>query len=157
MFAVHLTLKKREVLFFVSAAVLAVVCVIAVIHATRGPRETAQSENGATYSLNVKNDGYNEFFSRLGLEAESQPTEEDEVRIPGEFNGEYDKYNELQRRSGLDLTPYRGKQIRRLTFALHGANENECAVLLVLDGRVIGGHITSGEYGAEMSALTDRN
>ena len=49
---------------------------------------------------------------------------------------------------GFDLEPYRGKTADMLVYTL-GGDSPACAVMLLCGGKVIGGHLTDGEYGSE--------
>ena len=155
LFALNLSVKgikklkgitKNKKLIFAAAAVIVLAAAAAFI-CTR-PSASAKSESGAEYSTVIEDEDYSAFFSQLGIDAEEKPSEEKTVIVPYEFNGVYSGYNGLQKQAGLDLYPYRGTEARRLVFALRNAKARY-AVLLVRDGRVIGGHLTNGEYGGE--------
>lgn len=156
MFAVRLSLKKSKKLLFIAVAalVLTAVCAFAAVNLFEKPRDTAQSGKTGSYSLNVQNGGYSAFFAQIGLQTGDTPQSEKTVLIPGEFDEVYSAYNELQQAAGLDLTPYKGTEAKLLTFPLN-SGKADFAVLLVKHGRVIGGHLTNGEYGSEMLPLTE--
>ncbi len=157
MFAIQLSVKQSKKKLIAMAAigtVMAVICVIATVKILEKPRNTAQSSNSGSYSLVVNDSDFSGFFGQFGLEAELIPEKERSVTIPEEFDDVYISYNELQKKAGLDLSAYKGKQARQLTFRLKNGRA-DYAVLLVLDNRVIGGHLTNGEYGSEMLPLTD--
>ena len=63
-----------------------------------------------------------------------------------EFNNTYNKYNDLQKKIGLDLSRYKGRTAEEITYELKNS-ETKYAVLLVYENRVIGAHLTNGEYG----------
>ncbi len=155
MFAVPVSLKKSKWLFFAALAAVAAAAVLlaaVTVRVLRDPPDTAVADGGASYSLRVENDSYSAFFSQLGLDADDKPCMERTVRIPAVFDTTYTAYNDLQKHAGLDLTPYRGLQAQQLTFPLHGGGAR-FAVLLVKGERVIGGHLTDGEYGSDMLPL----
>lgn len=155
MIAVPVSLKKtRKVLMAVAATALAVICVIATVRLLDAPRDTTTAQSGRQYALSVEQDSYADFFSRLGMTAEKTPLMEKTVRIPDVFDVVYDGYNELQKQAGLDLAPYKGLQARLLTFRVANAKA-DFATILVKDGRVIGGHLTDGEYGSELYPLLE--
>lgn len=91
------------------------------------------------------------FLAGLGC-TDFEPVAEENVKIPAEFDEVYTRYNDIQAQSGFDLRPYRGKTVSRRTYALRGA-DTDYAVLLVANGKVIGGHLTNGEYGGEDQPL----
>ena len=145
--------RRKRLLIAIAAVVLAtaITCTVAAILHEEKPADKAQGSKGE-YSLVVENGEYREFFSQLGIDSEAQPNDIRSVTIPSEFNKTYEDYNELQRRAGLDLSRYKGEQAQLLTFSI-SSKETPLAVLLVKDGRVIGGHLTNGEYGGEMLPL----
>ena len=154
MFALSVSPKQSKRLLAVVCAVftaLAVVCVIAVVHLTDKPPETAVAGE-KTISLRTDGNDCGAFFRQLGLTAGATPVMEKTVRIPGEFDEVYTRYNELQKQAGLDLMPYRGLQAKQLTFELQNAAVRY-AVVLIKENRVIGGHLTDGEYGSELLPL----
>lgn len=154
LFALNLSVKridlkklvKHKKLIFAAVAVLILAAAAAFIFSL--PSGTAESEGGAKYSTVVTDEDYAAFFSQLGIDAEEKPAEEKTVIVPYEFNAVYSEYNELQKQAGLDLYPYRGTEARRLVFPLKNGKAR-LAVLLVREGRVIGGHLTNGEYGSK--------
>lgn len=155
MFAVPVSLKKtKKIGLAVAATVLAVICVVATVRILDRPRDTATSAAGKQYALAVERDGYAAFFRQIGIAAAEKPLMEKTVRIPDVFDAVYAAYNDLQKQAGLDLAPYRGLQARLLTFRTD-APVNGFATLLVKDGRVIGGHLSDGEYGSRQYPLTE--
>ena len=56
-------------------------------------------------------------------------------------------------RGAVKVLEVRGQEAVQLTFSVRNRTETPRAVLLVLRGCVIGGHLTDGIYGSEPSAL----
>ena len=157
MFAIQFSLKQSKKKLIIIAAictVLAAICVTATVKILEKPRNKAQSNKSGEYSLVVKDNDFRAFFLLLGIDSESTPESEQSVRIPDEFDEVYNEYNELQKKAGLDLSLYKGKQAKQFKFKIkNGAADY--AVLLVLNNRVIGGHLTNGEYKSKMLPLTE--
>ena len=150
MLALQFSLKKSKIITAVLAVVgtiLAIVCFTATVRLLDKP---SQSVNGL--SLNVENGDYQAFFGQLGIEADTDNISRKSVTIPCEFKKTYEEYNELQKRSGLDLSRYRGEKAELLTFPVK-SDKAGFASVLVCKGRVIAGHLTNGEYGGEMLPL----
>ena len=156
MLSVHFSLKKPK--FSKKAIIAAVIAAVvtaaafAAVHGCSKPPQTLESADGTEYSPVIADDGYSAFFARIGLDAESEPFRETEVTVPFDFDDFYEEYNTLQLHAGMDLAPYKGKRASQMTFRLKPDGEGY-AVILVSDGRVIGGHRTSGEYGGDMLPL----
>jgi len=72
---------------------------------------------------------------------------EGEVRIPQHFGEVYTAYNELQRQQGYDLSRLRGQTVTHYTYRIanhpQGKEQTVVANLLVADGRIVGGDISS--------------
>ena len=157
MFAIQFSVKqskKKIIMLAVIGAVLAAICVAATVNILEKTCDTAKSDSRGEYSLDVKNGDFSAFFGKLGIDSDNAPESEQSVRIPEEFDEVYNEYNELQKKSGLDLSIYKGKQAEQLKFRIKNGAVNY-AVLLLIDNRVIGGHLTNGEYKSEMLPLTE--
>ena len=71
--------------------------------------------DGIDYSgIKTTSDGA-KFLSQYGWSVCGEVAEE-KVRIPVEFDSVLDKYNEIQKRQGMDLTKYRNKTLVRYTY-----------------------------------------
>ena len=88
------------------------------------------------------------FLKQFGWEVESATVQTVEVTMPAEFDKVFVGYNELQKRQGLDLTKYRGKQLTRYTFTVTNYKDAEGTVyanVLVYRNRVVGGDLCSAD------------
>lgn len=90
------------------------------------------------------------FIAQFGWTVSEEPSEVREIVIPSEFDDVYTNYNEIQINQGFDLTDYRGKRVKRWTYAVtnYPGTEGDSADvirinLLVFDGLVIGGDVCS--------------
>ena len=61
-----------------------------------------------------------------------------EIIIPTEFDSLYKSYNSVQKKSGFDLSPYKGKNATLYSFSL---GEEQCVELLLYNGNIIGGDV----------------
>lgn len=94
------------------------------------------------------------FLRQLGYDCGEEPISFLEVIIPQTFNGVYDTYNELQKESGFDLRKYQGKRVRRYTYSVNGyQGQDVVANLLIYDGKVIGGDVSSVAQDGFMEGL----
>lgn len=85
------------------------------------------------------------FLKSFGWEVTTSPVESSQVRIPEKSSDVYDRYNELQKSQGYDLTEYAGKTVMRYVYKINnypGATEPVYATLLIYKDQVIGGDIT---------------
>ena len=91
------------------------------------------------------NDGRVQFLRDFGWEVAPSPVESSQVKIPKETTEVFDRYNQLQKSQGYDLSQYAGKNVMRFVYKIEnypGATEPVYATLLVHKNQVIGGDIT---------------
>ena len=107
---------------------------------------------GASVSYNYEKIKSNEdrinFLKQFGIEVDAEPTKEQQVTIPKEFDKIFAEYNEIQRRQGLDLSAFRKKTVTRYTYRVtnYANYEGEVYVnLLVYRNTVIGGDVCSAD------------
>ena len=89
------------------------------------------------------------FLAQFGLQVEGEP-EEEEVRLPSEFDRVFAAYNELQKRQGLDLSRYAGRKVRRYTYRVTNYGDTDrpvYATVIIYKNRVIGGDLCSPGQG----------
>lgn len=156
MFVFNFKMKssKIPIIFFaVMSAAAAIVCIACMTKMQGKPPSSATCDEIGTYTLQAGNtEEQCLFLEQFGFEPYSENFQSSEVIIPSEFNTVYDEYNELQKKVGLDLSKYKGKNVQKVTYPLKNT-DNETAVLLVFRDTVIGGHITNGEYGEDNKPL----
>ncbi len=93
----------------------------------------------------ASNDGRVGFLKELGWEVAASPKESGQVRIPEPGDPVFDRYNELQKSQGYDLSAYGGKTVMRYVYKIKnypGATDPVYATLLIYKDQVIGGDIT---------------
>lgn len=100
----------------------------------------------AAVSTMSDNDNRVQFLKDLGWDVTTSPTESSQVRIPKEMSPVYERYNQLQKSQGYDLSQYAGKAVMRYVYQVNnypGATEPVYATLLVYKNQIIGGDITN--------------
>ena len=83
------------------------------------------------------------------------PYEVVEFTIPSEFNDVWENYNILQKENGYDLGLYKGKKCKRYTYLIPAKNAR--ANIIVCEGKIIGGDISSITIDGIMKPLEKRN
>lgn len=94
------------------------------------------------------------FLNQCGWLVEGERWQD--VRIPSEFNAAYTEYNRIQKKQGYNLEKYKGTTVREYTYNVTNYphfDENVVAHLLVYNGRVIGGDVSSMEVNGFMQGL----
>ncbi len=100
---------------------------------------------------------HKEFARQLGLETADYPEMIQKVRIPEEFDGFYESYNDMQKSSGFDLFPFRGKKCTLYTYRLQDKNfSGEYLLdLMIYRDRIIGGDVSKDKYNGGISGFSD--
>jgi len=109
---------------------------------------------------NIKsNDDRIDFLRNYGIEVQKEPAEILEVTVPGEFDGVYSKYNEMQKAEGLDLEKYHNKQVKRYTYVVTNYNYDGTvyANLLIYKNNVIGGDVCTADVNGFVRGFTEGN
>ena len=84
---------------------------------------------------------FSEIIRQMGYDDVSEnPYEVVEFIIPKEFNDVWEKYNNLQKENGYDLSLYKGKRCKRYTYLI--PSQNARANVIVAEGKIIGGDIS---------------
>ena len=126
------------------AIVLAVIAgtILAVILLFGG----GNSETPTGTAAVSNNDARVNFLTDMGWEVNTSPAESNQVRIPKEPSEVYNRYNDLQKSQGYDLSRYAGKTVTRYVYRITnypGATEPVYATLLVYKDQIIGGDVTN--------------
>lgn len=100
--------------------------------------------SAVTLETNEQREAY---LTSLGWEFSTDFTEK-EIKIPTEFNDTYNRYNEIQKSQGFDLSAFKGQTVKVYTYNIinyAGYENRDCifANLLVLDNTLIGGDVCS--------------
>lgn len=88
------------------------------------------------------------FLKQFGWETDGNVIEEVTMRIPSEFDRVMNTYNELQKKMGLDLSKYKGKEVTRYTYVVTNYPGYEGTVnanVIVYKKRVVGGDVSSSD------------
>lgn len=148
MFVLKLKIRKKHIISIVIAITAAVVLLIILLSSgNTAPSDSATCDEVGKYSLVAQTVGGEcGFIKQFGYDAVADSRECEPVTIPSVFNDTYEEYNRLQKKIGLDLEAYKGREVQKITYELDNSEE-KYAVILTLKGRVIGAHLTNGEYG----------
>lgn len=146
------SVKASTIKFFavISAAVITLAAVILLVP-EYSPRTTAAiAKTVSEYKFdNIKtNEDREKFLHQFGWTVETQPVEEVTLKIPAEFDKVMNTYNELQKKMGLDLSKYRGREVTRYSYNVTNYPSYSGTVtanVIVYKNRVIGGDISSAD------------
>lgn len=154
MFVFSLRANKKRVIIL--ATLIAVIAV--ALFLTRNSDLPVTDDSGI--SLKASNEDERiAFLSQFGWEIDEDPVQVEEIVIPEKFDETYEKYNEIQRAQNLDLSVYAGKTAKKWTYTVKNYPgyevDNSCirANIIVYEGAVIGGDISSLEQGGFMQGF----
>lgn len=146
------TVRANTLKFFcVIAASLVVLCAIILMIPEYTPVSTKAVATAAeqyNYDKIKTNGDITKFLEQFGWEVDGEPLEEVTIKIPAEFDKVMNSYNELQRNQGLDLSKYRGREVKRYTYKVKNFpnyNGTVMANVIVYKNRVIGGDLCSSD------------
>ena len=135
-----MTAKVNPKKIFIALASIAGLIIALIL--TLGGNKNADPTAVTTMS---DNNSRVQFLKDLGWEVTPSPIESSQVRIPKEMSPTYERYNELQKSQGYDLSRFAGKTVMRYVYQINnypGAAEPVYATLLVYKNQIIGGDIT---------------
>lgn len=134
---------------------------VAVVGTSNADREVSVTDSGI-HELSGRKLSKNEdrvaLLRECGWEVDEEPLEYIEVRIPSEFDGVYNEYNEIQKRQGMDLSKYSGKRVMRYTYKVNNHESKEqgvCVNLILYKDKLIGGDVSSPKLGGFMHGLLE--
>lgn len=149
MFIVSMKMTRKKIVAALSVLLAVGVAFTVFLSSKSAAANVAQNNSKKITDLNAENNEQRiRYLKSFGWEVSEEPTEIVEVAIPTEFNDVYEKYNIIQKKQGFDLSPYRGKTVKRWTYDVKNYPDNKPYVkanLLVFENKIIGGDICSLE------------
>ena len=150
MFIYSLRASSIKFVGAVALSVAALIALVALVPETEASESAAAEAQGVEYVYSgIKtNEDRVKFLSQFGITVDASALEEEEVKIPDNFDKVYLGYNEIQRAQGLDLADYKNKKVTRYTYKVtnyEGYDGDVYANILVLRDRVIGGDVCSAD------------
>lgn len=146
-----MTARVNKTAIFIGLAVIAVtVGLLLSLFGGEAAAPTAATAPADTNDARVK------FLADLGWEVTASPTESMQVRIPKESTEVFERYNQLQKSQGYDLSKFAGKTVMRYVYRINnypGATEPVYATLLVHKDQIIGGDITDSAPGGKIQGF----
>ena len=130
--------NKKKIAIIVAAVVIVVAGLFLIFG---GNDATPTASTGV-----ANNDARVAFLKSFGWEVTTSPVESGQVRIPETGNEVFNRYNELQKSQGYDLSAYAGKTVMRYVYQINNypdATAPVYATLLIYKNQVIGGDVTN--------------
>lgn len=137
---IFLTLTKKKLCVILALTIIALVVLIQFSSATQ------KRIDGSTHSIREN------YLNSIGIEISGKDITVKQIIIPSEFSDVYNRYNELQKQAGFDLSKHKGEQVSLYTYNLP-QNEDMQVHLLVSGDEIIGGDISSVKLNGKMLPL----
>ena len=146
-----LNFKKILMLLGTAAAVI-----LALILLLGGNTQNAVKTDAPSLESNASRV---KFLNDLGWQVKDQPVESGKVKIPKETSSVFERYNNLQKSQGYDLTRFAGKKVMRYVYQVENAGQTTApiyATMLILGGKIIGGDITDTGAGGRICGFKQK-
>ena len=142
------SMRARTLKFFGLICLCLVVVIVGITFVPGYVKASAAPAGEINYGkIKTEQDRIN-FLKQFGWEIKGEAIESESVTIPAEFDKIFGGYNEIQKRQGLDLARYKGKEMMRYTYEISNYPNYDGKVmanLLVYRGKVVGGDICSAD------------
>ena len=151
---------KKSTLKFVGIICLAAVLMISLlvlVPKNDVSAEPAAAETSLNFDKIRSNTDRVKFLKQFGWEVEKRPEKETVVRIPSEFDSIMSSYNDLQKKIGLDLEKFPGKEAVRYTYKVTNYPDYDGEVfanIVICKNSVIAGDVCSADVDGFIHDLT---
>lgn len=143
---------NKKALLLVLGAIIAVIVIVLIAVNGGGSAQNPDIDNSASTPEERL-----DFISQFGWEVNPEPAESINIYIPKDFDAILQRYNAIQTRQGYDLTAHKGKKVERFSYEITNyPNQNTDVFinLLIYDGKVIGGDVSSKNLGGFMHGFS---
>lgn len=136
---IFLTVTKKGLFVALAVAVTFFLCVMWVTSLKVSAINGATHQNRMTYIKSLK------------IDVDEDNVSVKETVIPETFGEVYTKYNEIQKKAGFDLAPFKGREVTVYSYPIK--NQDRILTLIVCEDRIIGGDIADVKIDGEMKPL----
>ncbi len=138
---------SRKFLLLILCILILIVC-----FASRFSEVSGEQNTGDTNQKRV------DFLYSIGCVVDEKDFDKKTITIPVSFGDVYNKYNEIQKSADYDLSLYKGEKCEMFSFDVEkykdfNPEDYAKANLIVYNGRIIGGDISSSKIGGKMYPL----
>ncbi len=152
MFMYTAKVTKFRIIVFILAVAIIISAIIMLIPNEPNADETLNEQmlEATMASITVSgietNDDRIIFLNEKGLEVSETEIDKKTIQIPSEFNETYEKYNELQKMQGFDLSKFQGKTVELYVYEVLNYPDTEEEIhanILIYKNKIIGGDVSS--------------
>ncbi len=145
MYIVSLRLNIKKVL-----SVIAALCIVIAVFCVALPQKSSDVLSSKVNTTAKTTQDHIDFLNSYGYNIYEKPVQIQEIVIPQEFSADYEKYNELQKISGFDLSRYKGYRVKKYTYKVldyPNSSDEVVANIFIYADKIIGGDICSTSLG----------
>ena len=117
-YSIKATTIKFAVIIGVAMVSLAAIILFVPEYTPRTTAAIAKTVSEYNFDKVKTNEDRVEFLKQFGWEVDPEISEEVTLKIPAEFDKVMNTYNELQKKQGLDLTPYKGVRVKSWSYEI---------------------------------------
>ena len=142
------SMRAKTLKFFGLICLCLVVVIVGITFVPSYVKASAEPAGEINYSKIKNEEDRINFLKQFGWETTGDAVDSEKVIIPAQFDKIFGGYNEIQKRQGLDLSKYKGKEMMRYTYEIKNYPNYDGKVmanLLVYRGKVVGGDICSAD------------
>lgn len=143
--SVRLKNIRLTILSLIGVLLFVTICLVAL----RGRAADTMEHGGERISLHAEDEADVERFLTSCGYSSIEFLFQTEVTVPKNWNDIYTEYNELQRRQGFDLVPYKGETVEEYEYFV---NDTLNATVLVSEQKIIAAHVADCD-GREMRMI----
>lgn len=143
MFILSMKANKKNILFTVVCFLIVLSSIVLLVNGKNVSNANKKNAASVIAETNVQRIAY---INSFGWQVSEEACEIVEVAIPQEFNDVYDKYNNIQKEQGFDLSKFKGKRVKRYSYEITNyPNEpdNIRVNMLIYNNQVIAGDVCS--------------
>ncbi len=150
MFVYNVKASTLKFIAVICAALISLTLIVLLVpeYTPRTTAAIARVNKEYTFDRIKTNEDRIKFLGQFGWKVDPEPTEEVTMKIPAEFDRVMSSYNELQKKEGLDLSKYRGREVTRYSYNVTNYPEyggKVTASVIIYKHRVIGGDVSSSD------------
>lgn len=136
----YVTLSKKTLAVIIGVIIIALVVVGQYFSAESG------KINGSTNAERIL------FLNSHGIEVDDSGVTSKEIVLPQKFSKVYNDYNAIQKKSGFDLSRFKGENATVYTYPISGDDTRQ-AHLIVCKGYIIGGDVAEIKLDGSISPI----
>lgn len=110
-----LSLRRSKIIAIIVTVLVLAICISTFVYFIRKSNEQTLIDSGVNTKASTASERVS-FLSQFGWDIDIEPLSVKEIVIPLEFDEEYEKYNDIQKKQNFDLSKYSGERAKMWTY-----------------------------------------